>query len=150
MCHRRPLACIIPPHVFQKLLESQDRRLREAALKTLLTSTQVRSQRTLLALLPGATSAGEKRRTIYDAKTAEPDPPKGTLVRGEGDSPSKDATVNEAYDGLGATYDFYKLALGRNSLDGNGLRLDAIVGVSPPSRIPEQPALSAADRPRPA
>src|SRR5262249_17760425 len=27
---------------------------------------------------------GEQRHTIYDAKGAEPDPPKGTLVRGEG------------------------------------------------------------------
>ena len=35
--------------------------------------------------------------------------------------------VNEAYDGLGATYDFFRQVYGRNSLDGNGMRLDAIV-----------------------
>src|SRR5262249_22516728 len=127
MCDRRPLACIVPPHVFQKLLESKDRRLREAAMRTLLMSTQIRSQRTLLALLPGATSAGTKRRTIYDARNAEPDPPSGVLVRGEGDNPAKDSAVNEAYDGLGFTYDFYRQVLDRNSLDGNGMRLDAIV-----------------------
>jgi len=127
MCNHRSLDCIVPPHLLQKLLESKDRRLREAALRTLLTSTQIRSQRTILALLPGATSAGVKRRTIYDAKNAEPEPPKGTLVRGEGDNPTNDATVNEAYDGLGSTYDFYKQVLGRNSLDGNGMRLDAVV-----------------------
>src|SRR5262245_4476106 len=127
MCDRQPLACIIPPHVLEKLLENKDRRIREMALKTMLTSTQIRSQRKILSLLPSATAAGVKRRTIYDAKNAEPDPPKGTLVRGEGDKPTKDATVNEAYDGLGATYDFYKQVLNRNSLDGNGMRMDAIV-----------------------
>lgn len=127
MSRHRPFACIVPPHIFEKLLESKDRRLRELALHNLLASTQIRAQRSFLALLPAGTTAGEKRRTIYDAKNMETDPPKGTLVRGEGDKPTSDAPVNEAYDGLGATYDFYKAAFGRNSLDGNGMRLDAIV-----------------------
>src|SRR5262249_13118114 len=39
----------------------------------------------------------------------------------------KDASVNDAYDGLGTTYDFYRQVLDRNSLDGNGMRLDGIV-----------------------
>jgi Zn-dependent metalloprotease len=117
----------LPPHVLDKLLESKDRRVREAALKTLILSTQIRSRRTLMAMLPGAASAGTKRRTIYDARNAEPDPPSGTLVRGEGDNPTNDPSVNESYDGLGLTYDFYKQVLNRNSLDGNGMRLDAVV-----------------------
>jgi Zn-dependent metalloprotease len=127
MCDRQPLACIVPPHILEKILESGDRRLREAALRTLLTSTQIRAQRRVLALVPGGTSAGEKRRTIFDAKHGEPEPPRGVLVRGEGDKASKDATVNEAYDGLGQTYDFYRQIFGRNSLDGQGMRLDAVV-----------------------
>jgi Zn-dependent metalloprotease len=127
MCDRHPLACIVPPHILEKLLNSKERHIREAALRTLLTSTQIRAQRSLLGALPGVTAAGEKRRTIYDAKNAEPDPPSGKLVRGEGDKPSKDSAVNEAYDGLGTTYDFYRQVLGRNSLDDAGMRLDGIV-----------------------
>src|SRR5207237_2112286 len=51
----------------------------------------------------------------------------GTLVRGEGDPTSPDVAVNEAYDFSGATYDFYKTAYNRNSVDGRGLRLDSTV-----------------------
>ena len=127
MCDRRPFECIVPPHILERLLDSKDRHVREAALKTLLTSTQIRTQRSLVGALAVATAAGEKRRTIYDAKNMEPDPPSGTLVRSEGGKPSKDAAVNEAYDGLGATYDFYRQVLDRNSLDGTGMRLDAVV-----------------------
>lgn len=127
MC-RRPYFCIVPPHVLEKLLENKDRRVREAAMNTLMTSTQIRAQRNIVSLLPNTAQGGNgKRRTIYDAKNQEPDPPRGVRIRGEGDKPAKDSAVNEAYDGLGTTYDFYKGVLNRNSLDGAGLRLDAIV-----------------------
>src|SRR5262245_20670643 len=127
MAHRCTVNCIVPPHILLKLLESKDRKLREVALNTLLASTQIRAKRDILSLLPNPASAGEKRRTIFDAKNAEPDPPQGVRVRGEGHPPVADATVNEAYDGLGTTYDFYKQVLSRNSIDGNGSRLDAVV-----------------------
>jgi Zn-dependent metalloprotease len=92
-----------------------------------LLSTQIRAERRVLGLLPLGMPAGEKRRTIYDARNLETSPPSGTLVRGEGDAPTADASVNEAYDGLGVTYDFLKTVFDRNSLDGEGLRLDAVV-----------------------
>lgn len=38
-----------------------------------------------------------------------------------------DTTVNEAYDGLGHVFDFYLEIYQRNSIDGNGLPLNAIV-----------------------
>ena len=108
MC-RRPYFCIVPPHVLEKLLENKDRRVREAAMNTLMTSTQIRAQRNIVSLLPNTAQGGNgKRRTIYDAKNQEPDPPRGARIRGEGDKPAKDSAVNEAYDGLGTTYDFYK------------------------------------------
>lgn len=119
--------CIVPLHILLKLAESKDKRYRELALKSLLMSTHIRAQRSVLGLLPIGTNAGEKRRTIYDAQNNETDPPSGVLVRGEGDGPSSDTAVNEAYNGLGATYDFYRDVYDRNSLDGNGMRLDAIV-----------------------
>ena len=127
MAHRCSVNCIVPPHILLKLLESKDRKMREIALNTLLASTQIRAKRDLLSLMPNATSAGEKRRTIFDAKNAEDDPPTGVRVRGEDDPQVGDTAVNEAFDGLGATYDFYKQVFSRNSIDGNGLRLDAFV-----------------------
>jgi Zn-dependent metalloprotease len=45
----------------------------------------------------------------------------------EGDAPSEDPAVNEAYDGAGATYDLYFDAYQRRSLDDLGLRLDSTV-----------------------
>ena len=130
MAHRSSVNCIVPPHILRKLLDSKDRKLREIALNTLLASTQIRAQRDILSLLPNPLATGEKRRTIYDAKNMEPDPPVGTRVRGEEDPPVSDTAVNEAFDGLGTTYDFYKQVLSRNSIDGSGMRLDAIVHYS--------------------
>ena len=51
----------------------------------------------------------------------------GTLVRAEGQSATGDITVDEAYDGLGATFDFYEQVLDRNSIDDAGMPLDATV-----------------------
>jgi Zn-dependent metalloprotease len=73
----------------------------------------------------GQIPAGQKRRTIYNARNTQELP--GDLVRGEGDAPATDPAVNEAYDGSGATYDFYKAVFQRNSIDNRGLRLDATV-----------------------
>jgi Zn-dependent metalloprotease len=49
------------------------------------------------------------------------------VVRKEGDPPTADVAVNEAYDGSGITYDLYSNVYQRNSIDGNGMRLDSTV-----------------------
>ncbi|MDJ0351228.1 M4 family metallopeptidase [Pseudarthrobacter sp. PH31-O2] len=64
-------------------------------------------------------------RTVYDAKSAEQLP--GSMVRKEGEPAVNDPAANEAYDGLGHTHRLYAEAFGRNSIDGNGLHLDATV-----------------------
>lgn len=51
----------------------------------------------------------------------------GMRVRGEGDPESSDAAVDEAYTGLGATWQPYHDAFARNSIDGKGLPLLATV-----------------------
>lgn len=98
---------------------------RGRALRTLVLSERLRERRCFLALLPVAAPTGEKRRTVYDAghRTTLP----GKLVRSEGDPVSKDPAVDEAYDGAGATYDFYEAAYDRSSVDGHGMRLDSSV-----------------------
>jgi len=50
-------------------------------------------------------------------------------VRSESRDPVPDVAVNEAYDHSGTTYDFFAKILGRNSLDGEGLKLVSSVHV---------------------
>jgi Zn-dependent metalloprotease len=68
---------------------------------------------------------GEKRRTVFDAQHKRILP--GKLVRGEGDPPTQDLSADQGYDGAGTTYDFYMGELGRNSIDGRGMRIDSSV-----------------------
>jgi Zn-dependent metalloprotease len=126
MRHRNPIHCIVPPHVLRALLEQKDKRLRDIALRTLTASVRIRERRTVLAQVPMAVPTGEKQRTIYDLK-GKVHPLPGELVRSEGDNPSSDDAVNDAYDGLGATYDLYHDVYHRNSIDDHGMRLSATV-----------------------
>jgi Zn-dependent metalloprotease len=119
------IQCIVPPHMLQHIVEHGDERLRARALRTLVISAHMRGRREILGALALGTPAGEERRTIYDAKHSQDLP--GHLVRGEGDPPSNDTAVNEAYDGLGATYDLFQEVFNRNSIDDRGMRLDATV-----------------------
>jgi hypothetical protein len=65
------------------------------------------------------------RRTVSDARSSEDLP--GVVVRTEGQPAVEDVSANEAYDGLGATWELYWAAYGRDSLDGRGLPLLATV-----------------------
>jgi Zn-dependent metalloprotease len=118
----------IPPHILRHLAEhTDDEALRDHVQATLEESTQVRGERVVLATLASVIGvpAGEKRRTVYDARNTRALP--GKLVRGEGDAATRDVVVNEAYDGAGKTYDFYQKVYRRNSVDDKGLRLDSTV-----------------------
>ncbi len=117
--------CILPPHILISICEKGTAEERGQALKTLMLSERLRERRGVLALLTVPVPAGEKRRTVYDARHRTTLP--GVLVRGEGDPPSTDPAVNEAYDGAGATYDLYEEVYGRNSIDGKGMRIDSSV-----------------------
>ncbi|PHM69191.1 M4 family metallopeptidase [Xenorhabdus sp. KJ12.1] len=65
-------------------------------------------------------------RTIYDAEQKEEFPGK-KLIRSEGMPDSDDIAINEAYEYLGKTHEFYSQAFDRNSLDNQGLKLVATV-----------------------
>lgn len=65
------------------------------------------------------------KRSIYDAGSSETLP--GKLVRREGEPDTGDVATDEAYDGLGHTHRLYADVFGRNSIDGQGLKLDATV-----------------------
>ncbi len=133
----RPLACILPPHILVNIARNGGAAERATALDALGIDHTLRSLRATRALTRGAGSAvsipvsappvPEPRRTIYDAGHQEATPPKGTVVRHEGDPPVTDPAVNEAYDGLGATFTLYRDAFDRDSIDDAGLPLNAYV-----------------------
>jgi Zn-dependent metalloprotease len=126
-------AChIIPPHILRRIAEHGSDAQRRAALDTLGTDQTLRLARATYELLDAGghhalavTPGFVKQRTVYDAHGAETLP--GRVVRGEGADAVRDISVNEAYDGLGATFDFYAQAYERNSIDDEGLHLDATV-----------------------
>ena len=105
--HNHPINCIVPPHMLEDIATKGSKTQRELAINTLKASEQMRGQRRALSDFTGAVSrfaaVGDKERIIYDAKNGTSLP--GTSVRNEGDGPTSDVTVDEAYDGSGATYD---------------------------------------------
>lgn len=122
------LECIVPPHMLREIVERGSPAQRNLAIRTLRISEQFRGQRQASVGLPAlaaATVIGEKHRILYHADFGSTLP--GRQVRAEGDAPTGDPAVDEAYDGSGVTYDLYRDVYGRNSIDGNGLRLDSTV-----------------------
>jgi Zn-dependent metalloprotease len=73
-----------------------------------------------MAAIPSAT--GGKDRVVYDAQSRR-FPLPGQRRRGEGDPPTGDPAVDEAYDFAGDTYDFYRQVLNRRSLDNRDMTL---------------------------
>ncbi len=131
---RHSIFCILPPHILRSVSQNGTPKQRTAALQTMATDNTFRALRALAPQSGGRTADRrrrsialdvQKRRTIYDARKVETLP--GTVVRAEGSPPSGDVAVDEAYDGLGATFDFYADVYERNSIDDEGLPLDATV-----------------------
>ena len=126
--HRHSIFCILPPHILKNIATKGTERQKNVAINTLKLSAEMRGKRQALADFAAATfkvAASGKDRVIYDAKNGSNLP--GTVVRKEGDGPSTDVAVNEAYDGSGVTYDLYNDVYQRNSIDANGMRLDSTV-----------------------
>ena len=116
---------IVPPHILDAIARNGTPAQRRRAIAAMRLSSGLRGRREAFALALAPVPAGEKRRSVFDAKHGTRLP--GTLVRGEGDPDSSDVAVNEAYDGAGATYDLYFDAYGRNSIDDRGMRIDSSV-----------------------
>ncbi len=120
-----PIQCIVPPHMLQNIAQNGTDEQRAWALGTLTQSEQFRGQRLAtqqfavmgLSMVTG----GGLNRSVFNARYTTELP--GSLARGEGDPPTGDLAVDEAYDGAGTTYEFYRQAYGRDSIDGQGMAL---------------------------
>lgn len=120
---------IIPPHILESIVRRGTESQRAFAQQTLVLDRQIRLQRAARPLVRpvGVQGAGapHKNRLVHTASSTTTLP--GTLVRSEGQGPSGDVNIDEAYDGLGATFDLYYDVYGRNSIDDNGMDLSATV-----------------------
>jgi len=130
---RRSIFCILPPHILRQIAKNGSQQVRDEAINTLAADATFRTLRVEATMQPPTPQPsqgvlgdeGHKQRTIYDAKSNQNLP--GTLVRAEGAAASGDPAVDEAYDGLGATFDFFWLSYERNSIDDAGMPLNATV-----------------------
>jgi Zn-dependent metalloprotease len=128
MAQHNHLLCITPPHVLDQIIANGTAEQQENARQTAQTTADFRSQRLELMTgptAPGVAQAEGLQRKIYTANNGSTLP--GQLVRSEGEPPSSDVAVNEAYDGSGATYNLYWDVYQRNSIDNGGMALVSTV-----------------------
>lgn len=123
---------IIPPYLLRRLAARDEPRFSAVARAAKEALLHVRSIQATRALPRPAVPSGVRQltpgppvRTVYDTQGSESLP--GQLVRKEGEPATGDPAADEAYDGLGHTHRLYAEAFGRNSVDGQGLPLDASV-----------------------
>jgi Zn-dependent metalloprotease len=127
------ITCILPPYILREVAEHGSHPQRTIALQTLAADSSFRIERsetsagarrasgTTLMAIPEA----RRQRVIFDTKQTTQLP--GTPVRSEDDPPVKDVAVNEVFDNLGITYDFFFDVFGRQGIDGHGGPLHATV-----------------------
>jgi Zn-dependent metalloprotease len=129
-----PRCSIAPPDVLAAVAERGSPPDRQAALRALSASAALRAQRTLmtevvrqlgvdLAELPLAPARPQAHLSVYDAGHGSDLDLPGRLLRGDGDQQADDQAADQAYDGAGDTHRFYRVVLGRDSVDGKGLEL---------------------------
>jgi Zn-dependent metalloprotease len=127
--HRHSILCILSPDILRNIAQNGTPAQRAAASRALAVDNTMRAMRAARRpdLMPAAPTvaarAAQKQRSVFTANNAEILP--GTLVRSEGQAPSGDVAVDEAYDGLGDTYDFFFDKYARNSIDDEGMPLQA-------------------------
>ena len=136
MPHRCGAHCILPPQVLQRAARNGNEQQRNAALATLARDQSIRMARLQNAKVraggprEGADALAVKarpsaNRIITDAEGHET--VEGRVVRQEGEDPSGDPAVDQAYDALGDTFAFFQEAYGRNSIDDAGMPLRGVV-----------------------
>lgn len=136
MGSRSAIHCIVPPIILERIARSGSDEQRDWALRTLATDHSVRAARIQNMSQSGAGTrrrsaldahmrAGRPFRTIRDAREQESFT--GHTVREEGNGPTGDPAVDEAYDGFGGTYEFFWKHFRRDSIDDEGMHLEGIV-----------------------
>ena len=121
----------VPKRLLQQLAgDSDDEQHRELLHAQIAHSSKLRGQRATHTLQPPPGKAGKQllHRQVFDAEGGPFLP--GKLLRDEDDPPATDKQANQAYENVGIAMQFYKAVLGRDSVDGKGMRVDASVHYS--------------------
>ena len=118
----------VPKRMLRHFANTSQDEEREMLLEQLQHSSQLRGQRG--AASRGkvvATKLGTKilHRQVFDAQGRTFLP--GKILRDEDDPPTHDKSANQAYDNIGIALQFFANVLGRDSVDGKGMRIDASV-----------------------
>jgi len=117
---------IIPPYLLEHLERTaDDPNLRARYRQSLQNDAEFRTRPGFDANAAAVEGPAGLRREVHDAEHETSLP--GALVRAEGADPLADASVNQAYDGTGATWTMYKECFDRDSIDGAGLPLISTV-----------------------
>jgi Zn-dependent metalloprotease len=124
----------VPPYLLRHLASLDDPSLapvRTAARRSLALDETFREVREGEAVPPttvpvprptmAARALEKPRRTVFDAHGEESLP--GDVVRTEGQQPTGDVAVDEAYDGLGQTHALFREAFQRASVDDDNMPL---------------------------
>ena len=126
------ICSIVPPYLLARIAEQQGpsfSRAAEAARRALVELPPLEHARTMARQSPAPLQpnavAPSLRREVSNAAGTETLP--GALARAEGDEPTRDDAVDEAYEGLGATHALFRDVYGRASVDGAGGVLAATV-----------------------
>ena len=131
-----PGQCILPPRVLRTVAERGDARQRRVALRTLALDETMRSARLETGARLAGTAQGrvsavaplrEPARTRLVRDAAGSVDLQSPIARREGDPPLGDLAVDEAYEYLGVTWDFYFRVFARDSIDQQGMALDCVV-----------------------
>lgn len=121
------LRSFIPPYILNRIIAHGSEPQRTAAMITLhhvqnlLPNPGPPSRPPERAILPPPGKPGVVQRSLHDAQNKMLLP--GMPVRMEGQPATGDAAVDEAYDALGASYDFFWKVLRRDSIDNKGFAL---------------------------
>ena len=127
--HKNRMYSIIPPYILEAIARNgtpAQRKIAKQSLKETEVFRAIRISKLESRILPfTAFTSPHKNRLVYNTSNSAKLP--GTLVRNEGQQPVKDVAVNEAYDGLGATFDLFWDIFNRNSIDNAGMDMKATV-----------------------
>ncbi|SDQ13037.1 M4 family metallopeptidase [Quadrisphaera sp. DSM 44207] len=119
---------IVPPYLLDRLESAgaaPAEALAEPARRTRALDARLRRQRPARARASAGAVEPGPQRTVSDAEGGTELP--GRTARREGEGPTGDVAVDEAYDGLGATWRMLREAFERDSLDDAGRPLPATV-----------------------
>ena len=131
--HHHHICGMIPPHILSRVAVADDESGHDARA-TIAQTHDLRALRDMTLVHRNAVPSprvlpSHKRRNVYDAQHRTDLP--GKLVMSEHKARrGKDREVLEAYDGSGATYDFFHDVFGRDSIDNRGMRIDSTVHYS--------------------